>query len=144
MKLLRQIAAGVLLSLSLLFLMVAALAPFDESEPPEERRDMVLGGLMLGVPMMLGGGWLLWGLRRDWREEESDRLRSLFFETARAYNGCFSVMQFAMAANISGNMAKQYLDERAKEFEANFEVDEQGGVFYRFPLRQFEPPQDLS
>lgn len=87
MKLLRQIASGVLLSLSMLFLMVAALAPFDESEPPEERRDMVLGGLMLGVPMMLGGGWLLWGLQRDWREEEGDRLRQLFFQTVQFSNG---------------------------------------------------------
>lgn len=142
MKLLRQIASGVLLSLSMLFLMVAALAPFDESEPPEERRDMVLGGLMLGVPMMLGGGWLLWGLRRDWREEEGDRLRQLSFQTVQSNDGCFSVMQFAMAANLTGDAAKRYLDERAKEFEANFEVDEQGGIFYRFPLRQFEAPQD--
>lgn len=51
-------------------------------------------------------------------------------------------MQFAMAANLTGDAAKRYLDERAKEFEANFEVDEQGGIFYRFPLRQFEVPQD--
>jgi hypothetical protein len=61
---------------------------------------MVLGGLMLGVPMMLGGGWLLWGLRRDWREEEGDRLRQLFFQTVQSNDGCFSVMQFAMARQI--------------------------------------------
>ncbi|HIK40246.1 hypothetical protein [Thermoleptolyngbya sp. M55_K2018_002] len=144
MKLLRQTASGVLFSLGILFLMVALLAPFDESDPPEERRSTLLGGLMLGVPLVAGGGWLRWGLHRDWQREESDRLRQLFFQTAQSHNGCFSVIQFAMAANISGSTAKQYLDERAKEFEASFEVDEQGGVFYRFPLRQFEQPQDLS
>jgi hypothetical protein len=142
MKLLRQIASGVLFSLGLLFLLVAALAPFDESESPEEQRDITLGGLMLGVPMMISGGWLLWGLRRDWQKEEGDRLRQIFYRTAQANDGCFSAMQFAMAANLTGDAAKRYLDERATEFEASFEVDEQGGIFYRFPLRQFEAPQD--
>jgi hypothetical protein len=82
MKLLRQIASGVLFSVGLLFLLVAVLAPFDESESPEEQRDITLGGLMLGIPMMLSGGWLMRGLRRDWQKEEGDRLRRVFFQTA--------------------------------------------------------------
>lgn len=142
MKLLRQTASGVLLSVGLLFLMVAILAPFDKSESPEEQRDITLGGLMLGVPMMISGGWLLRGLRRDWQKEEGDRLRTVFFQTARETGGYFSLMQFAMAADLPGETAKRYLDDRAKEFAASFEVDEQGGMFYRFPIRQIEPPQD--
>jgi hypothetical protein len=44
MKLLRQIASGVLLSLSMLFLMVAALAPFDEANLPKNGKTWCWAG----------------------------------------------------------------------------------------------------
>ena len=49
-----------------------------------------------------------------------------------AHNGEFSLLQYAKAADISGQEARAYLDERAQEFNATFEVDMNGGIIYRF------------
>ena len=38
----------------------------------------------------------------------------------------------AKNAEISTQLAKQYLDEKAKELNASFEVNEEGNVLYHF------------
>jgi len=39
-----------------------------------------------------------------------------------------------MVTGLTGEMAKTYLDERAREFSANFDVDDEGNLFYCFNL----------
>jgi hypothetical protein len=39
-----------------------------------------------------------------------------------------------MEAQLSATAAQQYLDEKAKEFDADFGVNEEGGIFYYFIL----------
>jgi hypothetical protein len=43
-------------------------------------------------------------------------------------------MQFAIAAGLSGEAAKTYLDQQAEQFEATFEVSDNGTIYYQFPL----------
>ncbi|QKQ73180.1 hypothetical protein [Nostoc sp. TCL240-02] len=43
-----------------------------------------------------------------------------------------TVLQLAKNAEISTQLAKQYLDEKAKELNADFEVNEEGNVLYHF------------
>jgi trans-aconitate methyltransferase len=45
-------------------------------------------------------------------------------------------LQLAKNADISTQSAKQYLDEKAKELNADFEVNEEGNVLYRFSLSE--------
>ncbi len=39
---------------------------------------------------------------------------------------------FAKEANITGTEAKQYLDAKAKEFNASFNLSNEGGIYYHF------------
>ncbi len=124
-----------LLALGGIFLIAAISIPFEQDESPQAKAEQFAGCLMLGIPLTAWGGWIAWSLNRESQVKESDRLRSTFFQVAKENDGCVGVMQFSMAANLSGDKAKEFLDERAKEFSANFDVDEQGGIFYRFPIK---------
>ena len=89
--------------------------------------------LLLGLPATVAGGWLRRRLKQQAEEETSDRLRSSFFRLVQEGNGNITVMRFAMDTKLSGEAAKQYLDEKAEEFNANFNVNDDGGVSYYFP-----------
>jgi hypothetical protein len=61
-------------------------------------------------------------------------LQSTFYKLVEKNQGSITVMQLAIAAGISGEDSKAYLEQQAKQFEANFEVSETGTVVYTFPL----------
>jgi beta-glucosidase-like glycosyl hydrolase len=131
----KKVSAGTLLSLGFIFLMVTV------SELPKKDRDSntILGGLVLSVPLLVGGGWILLGMSRQnqrllqaQKQLEIDRLNSIFFRLIEEKNGRVTVLQMAMAAQISGEAARNYLDDRAEEFEATFDVGDRGEIFYLF------------
>lgn len=66
------------------------------------------------------------------KQQESDRLNSILFRLIEQENGAITILNFAMEAKISGEKAKQFLDEKAKEFNARFEVSQQGNISYQF------------
>jgi ribosomal protein L7/L12 len=76
--------------------------------------------------------WLMFNNTRQSQKSERDRLQRVFFDLLRQGDGNINVLRFSMEANISGAEAKVYLDERAKEFNAAFNVSEEGRVFYYF------------
>ena len=137
-RLFKRIAAGVLLTFGGFFLLAAISIPFDKDENPDAKAEQLAACLVVGIPLTAWGGWIAWSLNRETRVKERDRLQAIFFQLAKETDGCMSVMQFSMAANLPGDKAKTFLDERAKEFSANFEVDEQGGIFYRFPIKAID------
>ncbi|MBZ8178786.1 hypothetical protein [Oscillatoria salina] len=47
-------------------------------------------------------------------------------------HGKITVMDLARKANLSAAVAKEYLDSKAKEFDADFEVSESGKISYKF------------
>jgi len=61
-------------------------------------------------------------------------LQSTFYKLVEKNQGSITVMQFAIAAGISGEDSKAYLEQQAKQFEAHFDVSETGTVVYKFPL----------
>ena len=138
MRLFKRIASGILLILGGILLIAAISVLFDKDENLDTKTEQIIGCLLLGIPPTLWGGWIAWNLRRETRVKERDRLQAIFFQLAKETDGCMSVMQFSMAANLPGDKAKAFLDERAKEFSANFEVDEQGGIFYQFPIKAID------
>lgn len=93
-----------------------------------------LGGFVFGFPAAVWGGWLAKSLYRQGQNEERDRLHSTFYRLLKEGNGQIAVMRFAMEAQLSAVAAKQYLDEKAKQFDAEFGVSEEGGIFYYFIL----------
>ncbi|MEM9002758.1 MAG: hypothetical protein AAGE59_04425 [Cyanobacteria bacterium P01_F01_bin.86] len=91
--------------------------------------------LLLGV---LYGVWYAWQRRRQYQQQ----LYQCFYECLQANHGRISVIDFAMAARITGPRARKFLDARAKDFFAEFETSVHGDIFYTF--RTPQSPSDLS
>lgn len=151
MKTAEKIASGWLLLLGFVFLLLPASTvdrgskqnqnmPICSTPNVNEARDTAIGGLILGVPSVLLGGWLALGAYRQGQQEKKaiaqqagDRLHSTFFRLLQAGNGYITILQFALEAQLTATAARQYLDEKAKEFDATFDVSNEGAISYYFP-----------
>ena len=65
---------------------------------------------------------------------EDTKNRKIFFELLQQNNGSITVIDFAMAADLSGTDAKKLLEQYAVEFDATFDVTEAGNILYLFPV----------
>ncbi|MBO0350524.1 hypothetical protein J0895_15755 [Phormidium pseudopriestleyi FRX01] len=142
MKPIKTVATGLLLA-SGFFCLIIAVSGLVETDPDEQDdgKELALAGFGIGIPAIGMGGWLAWGLYREGKnkklaldKEESDRLQGIFFQMIRERNGQITVLHFAMETQLSANQAKQYLEEQAKEFNADFDVSDRGDVIYRFKV----------
>ncbi len=159
MKTAEKLAAGWLLTLGFMFVTLSATATFekfatrkviilpkDEYDfnspyPSYEDDNAAVGGIVFGVPTLTLGTWLALGLYRQSRQEKkainqqvSDRLQSIFYGMLQENHGRVTVLGFAMQSQLPAAHARQYLDEKAKEFNANFKVNEEGAVSYHFDV----------
>ncbi|MCC5659678.1 hypothetical protein LC608_22430 [Nostoc sp. XA010] len=103
--------------------------------------DTTIERLIFGIPTLILGTWLALGLYRQSRQEKkalnqqvSDRLQSIFYEMLQKNHGRITVLGFAMQSQLPAAHARQYLDEKAKDFNANFKVNEEGAVSYHFDV----------
>jgi hypothetical protein len=98
-----------------------------------------LAALLSLPPIVVGGLLLLRGSQEqpmalpDY-SGEPDALLSTFYRLIQQGDGRITVLRFAMESQLPHAMAKEYLDQKAKEFCAEFEINERGSVIYRFDL----------
>jgi|GEM_PF-559609 len=104
----------------------------DFLDQSQQNRDQAASGLIYGVPSLLLGGWLAWELYRQGKQEGRDRLHAVFYRLLKEGNGQLTVLQFALETQLPAPAAKQYLQEKAKEFDATFHVSDEGGISYHF------------
>ncbi|GCL36167.1 hypothetical protein SR1949_12690 [Sphaerospermopsis reniformis] len=158
MKTAEKLAAGWLLTLGFMFLTISVTAgiekltaeksiniptqdEYDWQNPDYENNDTIVGGIIFGVPSLILGGWLALGLYKESRQNKKaitqqnhERLQSQFYQILQANNGKITLLSFAMQSQLPAAEAKEYLDQKAKEFNANFQVNEEGGVSYHFDV----------
>lgn len=98
-------------------------------------------GFIFGVPTLILGGWMTLSLYKQGRhdkkalkQQSEERLQSVFYQMLQENKGRVTVLGFAMQSQLPAPVAKKFLDERAKEFNANFKVSEEGGVSYHFDI----------
>lgn len=134
MRLFKKLAVGFLLTLGFVFLLAVVVEVIDEADEEDAPIEAILGGLVIGVPAIASGGWIARGLYRDRKKAESDRIQSTFYRLLEANNGKLTVLRFAMETQLPPATAKQYLDENAKCFNAEFEPLDNGDIAYQFHL----------
>lgn len=139
MKRIKKVAAGTLLTLGSFFLLLAVYQPFVPETKPDERLSNTLGCLVFALPLTGAGGWIAWRLHQQAQKKKSDRLQSIFYGLLKKGDGKVTTLQFAMEAQLPGTEAKEYLDKQAQAFHANFEVNEEGEIFYYFNIGKFDP-----
>lgn len=82
---------------------------------------LVVGGLIVGA---------LWFWRRQRARERA--LHQIFYAQVAAHQGRISVLDFAIAAQLTGSEARRFLDQRAQDFWGDFEPTPSGDVLYTF------------
>jgi hypothetical protein len=102
--------------------------------PPSKRSDSAVALLCLGIVPMAIGGWLLWDGKRRQQQFQSGHLDDLFYMLLRQNAGTITPLGLAMQSELSGTAAKAFLDDRAREFNANYEVTESGDILYVFDV----------
>lgn len=90
------------------------------------------------IALPLAVVWWFWQQHRRLQTRQQNRLHDVFYSLLQAQHGRITLLDFAMTASIPAIAARHYLDHRAKEFAARFEVTEQGDVVYVFSSLQWE------
>jgi ribosomal protein L7/L12 len=139
MKLITKLAAGVLLGLGVPIVLGMTVTLADQKSA-DDKGGAAVALCVFGLAPSALGGWLIVGARRKDQQAMSDRLQTAFFHLLKQGNGRITALGFAMETGLTGAMAKSYLDERASEFGANFDVDDDGNMFYRFNLEGVSLP----
>jgi len=102
----------------------------------------ILGALLpilrVGLPLAIAAG--VWHHLQKRRQRQQALLDHTFYKLLKQHDGYITTLEFAMTARLSGAIARQYLDNRAKEFSAQFGISEVGEVFYIFPVVRSHPP----
>jgi hypothetical protein len=108
----------------------------------------LVGASRIAAPVAVVLG-LAWGWKRYQQQKKKQaHLNTIFYRLIQDTRGRITALDFAIKANLSGEEARQYLEERAVEFSAQFEVSEKGGVMYCFETTSSgglrEPPKQLE
>ncbi|MGB7441180.1 MAG: hypothetical protein WA919_08945 [Coleofasciculaceae cyanobacterium] len=122
-----------LITFGLFCLLVPAVVATRQEATKQDQVDAV-GAFFLGFPAVAWGGWLAWGLHHQAQQKVRERLHAAFYRLLTEGKGQITVMRFAMEANLPVAVAKKYLDEKATEFDATFDVSEEGSILYNFLL----------
>ncbi len=139
MRLISRIAAGTLLFFGLFVLGMGTAELLNPDNPPQDRQDSLAALLLFGVPCTATGSWMFWRSYQKSQQQKRDFLRSSFFKLLQENNGHITALQFSMASGLDGRAAKIYLDDRAKEFDANFNVTTEGNISYYFEIGGSNP-----
>ena len=133
---------GVGVPITVACLVGLATLPSTQNPSNNEKADIpgiIANLLFFGLTPTVMGSWLVWGNSQQGQQQARDRLQATFFKLLRENNGHINVLRFSMEANINGEAAKAYLDERAREFNAAFNVTEEGKLFYTFDAEFNQP-----
>lgn len=85
--------------------------------------------IVFGLLSAMGGLWKYYEQKQEQRQE---RLNVIFYQTLQEHFGRITTLDLAIAANITGVEAQEFLQQRAKEFGAEFDVTDSGGILFCF------------
>lgn len=64
---------------------------------------------------------------------QQQQLQTTFYRLLETQNSNISLIQLAAGAKVDATIARQFLENQAKIFNASLEFDEEGNTYYRFP-----------
>ena len=91
------------------------------------------GGMFWTIAAAAGIGWA-YKLYQQQQKHQLAYLDSVFYRLIKENQGRVTSLDLAMNAKLPGSKVQEYLDDRASEFAADFEVTEQGGILYYFQV----------
>jgi hypothetical protein len=143
MKPMTKALAGLLLAFGLVMTVPTTAEVIGIKAPPSKRSDSAVALLCFGIMPIGLGGWLLWDGQRRQQKFQSSHLDDVFYTMLLQNGGTISPLGFSMQTALSGAAAKAFLDDRARQFNANYEATAQGDVVYVFDVSHL-PQRDSS
>ena len=103
--------------------------------------------ISLGLALlMLGLSWRIftiitiasgvtWFVKRyqEKQKQQKDYLKNIFYQLIQENNGYITALDLAINSQLSGKIVQEFLDQQVKEFGAELEVTQEGGLLYYFP-----------
>ncbi len=136
MKTLKKLTAGFFLMIGLAIIILGTV-DLSSSKTTQDDKDGALAALVIfGVPATVFGGWIFRGLQQENQQkikQLSQSKEQMFLQVLEEGNKPITITSFALAAQISIEESKQYLDEQALKLNADFDSTEEGGIIYKFP-----------
>jgi hypothetical protein len=124
-----------------------AESPPDSSENLSPALKLILPAALLLLvlqkilPLLLAiatasGAWHILRRYQQQQQRQQGNLDEIFYQLIREHQGRITVLDLAMNTKLPPQQVQEYLDQRAAEFSAQFEVTEQGGMVYYFETIQ--------
>ena len=82
------------------------------------------------------GSWRMWKYYQQRQQNQLATLDEVFYRLIRENQGRITALDLAMHTQQSGTKVQEYLDQRATEFAAQYEITDVGGMIYYFPTAQ--------
>lgn len=140
-KIIKKTVAGFLLLFGVPIILLVGVEALSPTTEAEDREGALAALFLFGLPPTLAGCYLLWSvaqqnkLEKQRREQEiNEHLQSVFFRLVNHEKGRISLLSFSQAASVSGEVAQKFLEEKAQEFDAHFDVRESGTITYHFKV----------
>lgn len=137
MRFLKIAFASLCLVIGVPILLLGSVELLNAETSQDDREGATAAIIIFGLPPTAVGSWLLFSLRQQ-NQDQSQKLDlerdQLFLQLLQQHEGDLTVTKFALAAQISIEEAKLYLDQKAQQLDANFEPGDEGGIIYKFPV----------
>lgn len=137
MQFLKVITASLLVPVGMGCLLAIATELMNPHSTADGRLGIILGGLILGLPSLGIGGWVVWDWVQEHRQKNqarSRRIRSIFWHLVKVQGGEISVHKLAKYTHLSRLEAKLFLDQKAQELNGKCEQKSNGEIIYHFHI----------
>ncbi len=135
MQLIKLITASLLIPIGLFCLLMIATGLINPDASVQNKISIAIGGLVLGLPALGIGGWLLWDGSHPFRqkiENRSRRIHSIFCHLLIQNNGKITVKTFAKYTHLSEQEAERFIAQKALELNGKREKTLEGETVYSF------------
>ncbi|MGF1493207.1 MAG: hypothetical protein ACFBSC_12295 [Microcoleaceae cyanobacterium] len=99
------------------------------------KQGLLAVGLSGGI-----GHWRFWRYQQRQEQDKLAYLDEIFYQLVQENQGQVTPLDLAMKSRLSGSEVQQYLEQKAIEFSAQFEITEEGAIIYRFQTAQALKP----
>ncbi len=89
----------------------------------------------LPLLLLVGVGSGAWQIGQRWQKRQQRQqatLDEVFYRLIQQHQGRITTLDLTLNAKLPPQQVQQYLDQRAAEFSAQFDVTDQGGIVYYF------------
>jgi hypothetical protein len=136
MNTIKKITAGIFLIIGISILLLGTIDLANPKATNKNKEGALAAIVLFSIPSTSLGAWIVWSLRQQHLKQVKQlnlEKEQLFLHLLQEHQGEITITQFALTAQISIEAAKLYLDEKAKQLNANFEANDDKGIVYKFP-----------